>query len=151
MRWYNEFRAFIQRGNVIDLAVAVIIGAAFTAIVNSLVKDILMPLLGIPTRGADISKWAVRIQDVDVTYGAFIQAIINFLLVSVCVFLLVKAVNALHSQKLLAGEPKPAELTTQEKLLTEIRDLLKDKEDPSDATVKIDKVSPTETKPQAPG
>ena len=150
MRWYNEFKAFIQRGNVIDLAVAVIIGAAFTGIVNSLVKDIVTPLIGIPTRGVDMSSWAVNIQGVNVTYGAFIQAVINFLLVSLCVFLLVKGVNALHFQKLLGGEPKPAELTTQEKLLTEIRDLLKANQDGKDATVMLEKL-PAAEKPAAPG
>ena len=127
MNLIAEFKAFIQRGNVIDLAVAVIIGAAFGQIVNSLVTDVLTPLMGIAKQGSDIlSALDVEIYTgVKLKFGAFLQSILNFLIISICVFLVVKAVNAVHLEKVLAGEPKPAELTTQEKLLTEIRDLLK--------------------------
>jgi large conductance mechanosensitive channel len=127
-----EFKAFIQRGNVIDLAVAVIIGAAFGKIVSSLVSDVITPLLGIATQGSDmLSVLDIPLyQDAKIKVGAFLQSVINFLIISFCVFLLVKGVNAIHLEKVLAGEPKPAELTTQEKLLTEIRDLLKAKQEP---------------------
>ncbi len=135
MNLIAEFKAFIQRGNVIDLAVAVIIGAAFGQIVNSLVTDLLTPLLGIAKQGSDIFS-ALDIPlygDAKMKVGAFLQSILNFLIVSFCVFLIVKAVNAVHLEKMLAGDPKPAELTTQEKLLTEIRDLLKAQQGPASA------------------
>jgi large conductance mechanosensitive channel len=129
MRWLDEFKAFIQRGNVLDLAVAVIIGAAFGKIVTSLVGNILTPLLSILTPENAIAKLHFPVGGAQVQYGAFLQAVIDFFIVAFCVFLLVKAVNALNLQKVLAGEAKPAELTLQEKLLTEIRDLLKAKQE----------------------
>jgi large conductance mechanosensitive channel len=128
MTWIEEFKAFIQRGNVIDLAVAVVMGAAFNKIVNSLVNDILSPILGIATRdgnifsGLDIPLYG----GVDLKLGAFLQAVLNFFIIAFCVFLLVKGMNTLH-RKMMASQPKPMELSTQEKLLTEIRDLLKAK------------------------
>jgi large conductance mechanosensitive channel len=111
MRWLQEFKTFIQRGNVIDLAVAVIIGAAFGKIVASLVGDVIMPLIGIVTQGVNISSLNLTLGEAVLKYGAFLQAVIDFLIIAFCVFLLVKAINALNVQKLLAGEPKPAELT----------------------------------------
>ena len=133
MRLLDEFKAFIQRGNVIDLAVAVIIGAAFGQIVNSLVNDVLTPFLGIAKQGNDIfSALDVPLYEgAIIKFGAFLQAVLNFLIIAFCVFLVVKGVNALHLAKVLAGTPSPAELTTQEKLLTEIRDLLKAREEPT--------------------
>jgi large conductance mechanosensitive channel len=130
-----EFKAFIQRGNVIDLAVAVIIGAAFGKIVSSLVSDVITPLLGIAPQGGDVlSVLDIALyQGAKIKVGAFLQSVIDFLIISFCVFLLVKGVNAIHLEKVLAGEPKPAELTTQEKLLTEIRDLLKAKQEPENS------------------
>ena len=125
MGWLKEFKAFIQRGNVIDLAVAVIIGAAFGKIVTSLVGDIIMPLVGFLTRGVNISGLSLTVDDAVLKYGAFLQAVIDFLIIAFCVFWLVKAINALNVQKLLASETKAPDLTLQEKLLTEIRDLLK--------------------------
>jgi large conductance mechanosensitive channel len=129
MRWLDEFKAFIQRGNVIDLAVAVIIGAAFGKIVSSLVGDVLMPLLSSLTPENAIAKLHVQVGGAQLRYGAFLQAVIDFFIIAFCVFLLVKAVNALNLQKVLAVEAKPAELTLQEKLLTEIRDLLMAKQE----------------------
>ncbi len=125
MSWLQEFKAFIQRGNVIDLAVAVIIGAAFGKIVTSLVGDIIMPLVGFVTRGVNISGLSLTVDDAVLKYGAFLQAVIDFLIIAFCVFWLVKGINALNVQKLLAAETKAPDLTLQEKLLTEIRDLLK--------------------------
>ena len=124
--FFADFRTFIQRGNVIDLAVAVIIGAAFGKIVTSLVGDMLMPLIGIATQSVDIARLSYEMPNpadptktlATLKYGAFLQACIDFLLIAFCVFLLVKGVNALYK----APAPAPP---AQEKLLTEIRDLLK--------------------------
>ena len=137
MSLITEFKAFIQRGNVIDLAVAVIMGAAFGKIVSSLVSDVITPLLGIASQGSDVLS-ALDIplyQGAKIKVGMFLQSVIDFLIISFCVFMLVKGVNAIHLAKVLAGEPKPVELTTQEKLLTEIRDLLKAEQQP-DNTIK---------------
>src|SRR5438874_999175 len=142
MHWLDEFKAFIQRGNVIDLAVAVIIGAAFGKIVTSLVGDVLTPLLSVLTPDHAIAKLHVKISGADLMYGAFLQAVIDFFIIAFCVFLLVKGVNALNLQKVLAGEAKPAELSMQEKLLTEIRDLLKAKQETGEAK-KEEPVPPT--------
>ena len=124
----KEFREFISRGNVIDLATAVIIGAAFTAIVNSLVNDIIMPIIGMLLKGLDFTTLALNVGDASLTYGNFIQALINFLIIAFVVFLLVRTVNKL--QKSLSKEKEeepsaPAEPGAEEKLLMEIRDLLK--------------------------
>ena len=137
MSLITEFKAFIQRGNVIDLAVAVIMGAAFGKIVSSLVSDVITPLLGIAPQGSDVLS-ALDIplyQGAKIKVGMFLQSVIDFLIISFCVFMLVKGVNAIHLAKVLAGEPKPVELTTQEKLLTEIRNLLKAEQQP-DNTIK---------------
>jgi large conductance mechanosensitive channel len=131
MRFFEEFKAFIQRGNVIDLAVAVIIGAAFGKIVTSLVSDIIMPVIGLITQGVNIAGLKYEMPNptspektlVTLTYGNFLQASLDFFIIAFCVFLLVKAVNAVHKKE----EPKPPEPTPQEKLLAEIRDLLKAK------------------------
>ena len=131
----KEFKEFAVRGNVIDLAVGIIIGAAFTTVVNSLVKDIIMPPIGYIMNGIDFSNFFLVLkgdeypslkaaQDagaVTVNYGVFINACINFLIVAFAVFLLVKQVNRLRKET-PAEPPAP---TTSEKLLTEIRDALK--------------------------
>lgn len=116
----KEFREFINRGNVIDLAVAVIIGGAFTAIVNSLVNDIIMPIIGVILGGVDFSALSITIGSAVIAYGNFIQAIINFVIIAWVVFLMVKAINKLNRKKEEAPAPPPAEVA----LLTEIRDLL---------------------------
>lgn len=119
----KEFRDFIMRGNVLDLAVAVVIGAAFGAIVTSLVNDIIMPLIGIIIGGVNFTGLSVQVGEAQVLYGNFIQAIINFLIIALVIFLLVKAVNTAMRKKVEepAGPPVPS---LEEKLLTEIRDLL---------------------------
>ena len=122
----KEFKEFIMRGNVIDLAVAVIIGAAFTAIVNSLVDDIIMPIIGVILGGVDFSSLAVTVGDATITYGNFIQAIINFLLVALVLFLIIRAINRMSRKPAEAPAPPPAP-TTEEKLLIEIRDLLRER------------------------
>jgi len=125
---FKDFRDFISRGNVIDLAVAVIIGTAFNAIVKSLVDDIVMPVIGIILGRVDFTALMVQLGDASITYGNFIQAVINFLLIALVVFIMVRSINKV--QKLAAKkeeEAAPAEPSMEEKLLTEIRDLLRSK------------------------
>ncbi|MDX1909787.1 MAG: large-conductance mechanosensitive channel protein MscL [Bacteroidia bacterium] len=131
----KEFREFISRGNVLDLAVGVVIGGAFGAIVDSFVKDIIMPPLGLLIGGVDFSALKIVLQaasadgataEVAIRYGAFINLIINFLIVALAVFAVVKAYNA--SQKKAetpAADAAPPAPTASETLLAEIRDLLK--------------------------
>jgi large conductance mechanosensitive channel len=130
---FKEFRTFIARGNVVDLAVGVIIGAAFGAIVKSLVDQIIMPPIGLMTGGVDFAalKWVLKPADeaakhaeVAIAYGAFINTVIQFLIVAFVIFLIVKAINSLKREE--AAEPStPPAPTPSEALLTEIRDLLK--------------------------
>lgn len=142
----KEFKAFISRGNVLDMAVGLIIGSAFTAIVNSLVGDLLMPLLGLLTGKMDFSQLKLVLQpavqevldetgavvtpavaEISLNYGSFIQSVISFLLIALAVFILVKAISKFHRKK--EEEPKPEpKPDPQIVLLTEIRDLLKEKE-----------------------
>ena len=121
---FKEFRDFINRGNVIDLAVAVIIGAAFSGIVTSLVNDIVTPIIGVITGGVNFSGLAITVGEAVIGYGNFLQAVINFLLIAFVVFLLVRMVNNLRKKEADVPADPPAP-TTEEKLLTEIRDLLK--------------------------
>ena len=127
----HEFRKFISRGNVIDLAVAVIMGSAFTTIVNSIVKDIITPIIGIFLGGIEFSDLAITIGEADIKYGSFIQATINFIIIAAVVFALVTAINKLQAKFL--GQQKKKEKAQEKKikeevkLLTEIRDLLKKK------------------------
>jgi large conductance mechanosensitive channel len=134
----KEFRDFAMRGNVVDLAVGIIIGAAFTSIVNSLVKDILMPPIGFVMGGIDFSDFFIALsathydtlkaaQDAGaatINYGLFLNAVINFLIVAFAIFVLVKQINRFKKAEEAAPPPGPSE---SEKLLAEIRDLLKDK------------------------
>ncbi len=119
---WKEFKDFIMKGNVLDLAVAVIIGAAFGAIVKSLTDDIIMPLVGIILGGVDFASLSVQVGKATLKYGNFIQAIVYFLIIAFVLFLVVKAANATKKKPAPAA---PAGPTTEEKLLTEIRDLLK--------------------------
>ncbi len=121
-----EFKTFIARGNVMDMAVGVIIGGAFSNITNSLINDIVMPVLGIFTSSVSFAELSVNIGPAVVTYGNFIQAVLNFLIMAFVVFCLVKALNRFHKKKEAAPPPPPGP-SAEEKLLTEIRDLLKEK------------------------
>jgi len=121
----KEFKDFISKGNVMDLAVGIIIGAAFTAIVGSLVEDLINPLIGLFMGGVDFSGLTFGVGDAQFTYGKFIMAIINFLIVAWVVFMLVKAMNKMMPKK--APEPEAPKGPTQEELLMEIRDALKKK------------------------
>jgi len=119
-----EFKTFITRGNVLDLAVGIIVGGAFTAIVTSLVNNILMPIIGVILGGINFSSLSITFKGASVGYGAFIQAVINFLLIALTVFILVKVINTMVRKKEEVKEPpKPEENIV---LLTEIRDLLKE-------------------------
>jgi large conductance mechanosensitive channel len=109
--FFKEFKEFIDRGNVIDLAVAVIIGGAFGAIINSLINDIIMPLIGILLGGVDFSGLSITVGSAVVTYGNFIQAIVNFVVIALAIFLVVRAYNRLQVQK---EAEAPAEPTTKE-------------------------------------
>ena len=127
--FFEEFRKFILRGNVVDLAVGIVIGAAFGKIVDSLVKDMFMPIVGVVTGGLDLSTMTIPLYgDSKLQWGSFVQAVINFVIIGFCMFLVVKGMNRLHQHFLDAEEAKaPAEQSPTEKLLTEIRDLLKDR------------------------
>ncbi len=117
----KEFKEFISRGNVIDLAVGVIIGGAFTSIVKSLVDYLINPLIGIFIGGIDFSDWVFKVGDATFRFGSFINAVINFLIVAFIVFLLVKGVNKF----LIHKKEEEATVTAPEvQLLEEIRDLL---------------------------
>ena len=122
----KEFRDFLNKGNVIDLAVAVIIGVAFGAIVNSLVNDIIMPLIGILLGGLDFSLLTITVGDAVVGYGLFLQAIVNFLVIAFVVFLVVRTYIRMQKKEEEAAAAPPAP-SAEEVLLAEIRDLLKDK------------------------
>ncbi len=124
----KEFRDFIARGNVIDLAVGIIIGAAFTAIVSSLVEDLVNPLLGLIIGGVDFSGLSFGLGEAQFMYGNFINAVIAFMLTAWVVFLLVRAVNRIRSigrKPEPATEPEAPKGPTTEELLVEIRDVLK--------------------------
>ena len=121
-----EFKTFIARGNVMDMAVGVIIGGAFSAITTSLINDIVMPILGIFTGSISFAELSFTVNGAVISYGNFIQAVLNFLIMAFVVFCLVKTMNKLHRKKDEAP-PAPPEPSAEEKLLTEIRDLLKEK------------------------
>jgi large conductance mechanosensitive channel len=124
---YKEFRDFITRGNVIDLAVAVIIGLAFTAIVNAIVSGLITPLIGM-IGGNDFSDLDFTINGSTFEYGEVINAVIQFLLIAAAVFFfIVRPINMLNERRRRGEEPEPEELSDEAALLTEIRDLLRDR------------------------
>jgi large conductance mechanosensitive channel len=136
MGMLSEFRQFAMRGNVIDLAVGVIIGGAFGKIVSSFVADVLMPPIGVLIGGTDFTGLKIILKDkvmeadkvvsqaVTINYGNFVQVTIDFLIIAFSIFMMVKLMNSLNKKEAPAP-PKPAEPSNEEKLLTEIRDLLK--------------------------
>ena len=129
-KFINEFKTFISRGNVLDLAVGVIIGGAFNTIVNSLVNDIFMPLIGIIIGGINFSGLVLKIGEATINYGLFIQNIINFLATAFCLFLLVRVINNFHKMKEKNEKKEEKKEEAPKKsdeivLLEEIRDLLK--------------------------
>ena len=141
MGFVKEFKEFAMKGNVMDMAVGVIIGGAFGKIVSSLVDDVIMPVLSLATGGVDFTNKYVTFGQIPegvannyaalkeagvsmFAYGAFIQNIIDFLIIAFCIFLMIKGMNKLMTKKAEEPEPEP-EPSAEEKLLTEIRDLLK--------------------------
>ncbi len=137
MSFLKEFQEFAMRGNMMDMAVGVIVGGAFGKIVSSFVADIIMPPLGLLIGGVDFANLKITLKQayvnaagiaepaVSLNYGTFINTIIDFLIIAVAIFLMIKAVNSFHREK--ATQPAPAVPTKEEVLLTEIRDLLKEK------------------------
>lgn len=128
--FFSEFKTFIARGNVLDMAVGVIIGGAFKAIADSLTNDILMPLLGILVGRVSFADLTLRLGSAQIAYGNFLQAVLNFLIMAFAVFCLVKAVNRFHRKKEQAPKAPPPP-SQQELLLMEIRDLLKENHQPA--------------------
>ena len=122
----DEFKTFALRGTVMDLAVGVIIGGAFSAITTSLINDIIMPILGIFTSSISFADLSFQIGEAVITYGNFIQAVLNFFIMALVVFCMVKAINSLHQKKEEPAPAAPPEPSGEEKLLAEIRDLLKE-------------------------
>ena len=156
-KFFEEFKNFIAKGNVIDMAVAVVIGGAFNKIITSLVNDIIMPVIGVITGGLNFSDWKIVLKEavtslgadgveivekaeVAITFGNTIAVIIDFIIIAFAVFCMVKAINGMHAkaealrkkeeEEAVVEEPAPAaepEPSAEEKLLAEIRDLLKEK------------------------
>ena len=120
--FFGEFKTFIQRGNVIDLAVGVVIGGAFGKIVTSLVNDILMPIIGLLIGGQDFKGLSIKVKDTTIAYGSFIQNVVDFLIVAFFIFVFVKIINNLFKKE----EVKPTK-SDEVLLLEEIRDILKKK------------------------
>lgn len=133
MKFFDEFKKFISRGNVLDMAVGVVIGSAFTNIVNSLVKNIITPLISIISGKVNVTNLAYVVNDdLSVTYGVFLQSIIDFLIIAFSVFCMVKLMNTLKdkfskTEEEPAKEPEAPVLSDEAQLLTEIKDLLKNK------------------------
>lgn len=124
---FEEFKKFISKGNVLDLAVGVIIGGAFQKIITSLVNDIIMPIFGIIIGGHDFSNLTIRFKDATINYGSFIQNVLDFLLMAFCIFICIKFINVIKDNldKNKSKESIEVKKSNEELLLEEIRDLLK--------------------------
>ncbi|WP_297575306.1 large-conductance mechanosensitive channel protein MscL [uncultured Campylobacter sp.] len=131
-KFMSEFKKFAMRGNVIDLAVGVVIGTAFGKIVSSLVADIIMPIIGVITGGINFTDFKIVLKKasdgaaaVTINYGNFIQVVVDFVIIAFCIFVAIKAINKLNHKEEKQEEPKPAEPSEEILLLREIRDSLK--------------------------
>ena len=129
MGFLKEFKTFAMKGNVMDMAVGVIIGGAFGKIVSSLVDDVLMPVIGMLTGGIDFKDLALTVGDANIKYGNFLQNVIDFLIIAFSIFIVIKAINRLiHKRKEeTKAPPAPPAPSKEEQLLSEIRDILKNK------------------------
>jgi large conductance mechanosensitive channel len=133
MSMMTEFREFAMRGNVVDMAVGIIIGGAFGKIVSSFVNDVLMPPLGVALGGVDFSDLTMTLQEasgevaaVTLNYGSFIQSVVDFVIIAFAIFMMIKAMNSMQRKKQVQPTPaEPPKPSAEETLLTEIRDLLK--------------------------
>lgn len=123
---WNDFKKFAFKGNVLELAVAVIIGGAFGKIVSSVVDDIIMPLIGILLGGLDFSSLEIPVKDAAITYGAFIQSVVDFLIIAFSIFIFIRLLGKLKKKEEEQQEEAPPAPSNEELLLTEIRDLLKE-------------------------
>ena len=130
MKLFDEFKAFVMRGNVVDMAVGVIIGGAFGKIVTSLVNDIFMPIIGVLIGNVNFSDLQIKLgeplegaEQAAIKYGMFIQEVVNFIIIALCIFMVIKVINKLQKKKEEAPAPVP-EPTKEEVLLSEIRDAL---------------------------
>ena len=122
-KFINEFKEFAVKGNAVDMAVGVIIGGAFGKIISSLVNDMIMPLIGLLIGGIDFTSLSVKIGEATVAYGNFIQTVVDFLIVAICIFVVVRIFERFKKEKEEAPAAKPADIV----LLEEIRDILKNK------------------------
>lgn len=139
-KFLTDFKEFAMRGNVVDMAVGVVIGAAFGKIVSSLVSEVIMPAVGLLTGGINFSdlKWVIKaacvdaagteIPEVAIGYGAFIQSILDFVIIAFCIFVLIRMMMKLKKKEEVAAEEAAPAAPTQEQLLTEIRDILKERD-----------------------
>lgn len=134
---WKEFKEFIMRGNVLDLAIGVVMGAAFTAIVNSLVDSIIMPIVTSLTGNASVEDLSVQIGSATMNYGAFIQAVIDFLIIALILFLVVKGLNNLSKRMRREEEPEEVVVPATEEYLREIRDLIQDNKMMSEKTTRL--------------
>ena len=130
-KFVSEFKEFISRGNVVDMAVGIIMGSAFTAIVTSLVDDLIMPVIGMICAGVNIAELSVQVGSATLKYGAFLQAVLNFLIIALVIFSMVKAINSARAKAESLKKKKEEETPKEEEkpdpqivLLEEIRDLL---------------------------
>ena len=131
----REFKTFLNRGNVLDLAVGVIIGGAFKSITDSLTNDILMPFVGLFIGESTFAALTFQVGNATIAFGSFVQAVVNFLIMAFVIFCLVKGINRFHRKKEEAPAPAaPPEPSSEEKLLMEIRDLLKEAHDAQGTT-----------------
>lgn len=121
----KEFKEFALKGNIMDLAVAVVIGAAFGKIVTSLVENIIMPLVGLITGGVDFTKLAYKYKETEILYGMFIQSIFDFIIIALAIFFAIRLLMKFKRKEEVVEEVVVVEIDAQEALLTEIRDLLK--------------------------
>ena len=138
-KFLNEFKAFAMRGNVVDLAVGVIIGGAFGKITTSLVNDVIMPVFSVLLGGINFSSWQLVLKEateteaaITLNYGNFLATVLDFLILAFAIFCMVKAINTLHDRMVKKAEetpPPPPAPSAEERLLTEIRDLLRERED----------------------